>query len=133
VGAELAERVPAWTSCSLAPAASTRRWGNPWDQFYKIVVSRDFLRTDRAREAFDAADKDWDLTVVDEAAWANWTGRPERPRAEQPVRGYPADPGPLLAVVGAGRISNPYTPPTPPTATPHSQFARTREAASPHG
>jgi SNF2 family DNA or RNA helicase len=40
---------------------------NPWDQFDKIVVSRDFLRTDRAREAFDAADKDWDLAVVDEA------------------------------------------------------------------
>ena len=40
---------------------------NPWDQFDQIVVSRDFLRTDRAREAFDAADKDWDLAVVDEA------------------------------------------------------------------
>jgi superfamily II DNA/RNA helicase len=40
---------------------------NPWDQFDKIVVSRDFLRTERAREAFDAADKDWDLAVVDEA------------------------------------------------------------------
>jgi superfamily II DNA or RNA helicase len=40
---------------------------NPWDQFDRVVVSRDFLRTDRAREAFDAADKDWDLAVVDEA------------------------------------------------------------------
>ena len=40
---------------------------NPWDQFDRIVVSRDFLRTDRARETFDAADKDWDLAVVDEA------------------------------------------------------------------
>jgi superfamily II DNA or RNA helicase len=40
---------------------------NPWDQFDRIVVSRDFLRTDRAREAFDAADKEWDLTVIDEA------------------------------------------------------------------
>ena len=40
---------------------------NPWDQFDRIVVSRDFLRTDRAREAFDASDKDWDLTVIDEA------------------------------------------------------------------
>jgi hypothetical protein len=40
---------------------------NPWDQFDKVVVSRDFLRTDRAREAFDAAAKDWDLAVVDEA------------------------------------------------------------------
>lgn len=40
---------------------------NPWDQFDRIVVSRDFLRTDRAREAFDASEKDWDLTVIDEA------------------------------------------------------------------
>jgi superfamily II DNA or RNA helicase len=40
---------------------------NPWDQFDKVVVSRDFLRTDRAREAFDAAGRPWDLTVVDEA------------------------------------------------------------------
>jgi hypothetical protein len=31
------------------------------------VVSRDFLRTDRARKAFDAAAKEWDLAVVDEA------------------------------------------------------------------
>ena len=31
------------------------------------MVSRDFLRTDRARESFDAADKDWDLAVIDEA------------------------------------------------------------------
>jgi superfamily II DNA or RNA helicase len=41
--------------------------GNPWDEFDRVVVSRDFLRTDRAREAFDAAEKDWDLAVVDEA------------------------------------------------------------------
>ncbi len=40
---------------------------NPWDQFDHIVVSRDFLRTERAREAFDASEKDWDLAVVDEA------------------------------------------------------------------
>ena len=40
---------------------------NPWDQHDHIVVSRDFLRTDRARESFDAADKDWDLAVIDEA------------------------------------------------------------------
>jgi superfamily II DNA or RNA helicase len=40
---------------------------NPWDQHDHVVVSRDFLRTDRARQAFDAADKDWDLAVVDEA------------------------------------------------------------------
>ncbi len=40
---------------------------NPWDQFDRIVVSRDFLRTERARQAFDDADKEWDLAVVDEA------------------------------------------------------------------
>ena len=40
---------------------------NPWDQHDHIVVSRDFLRTPRAREAFEAAEKDWDLAVVDEA------------------------------------------------------------------
>lgn len=40
---------------------------NPWDQFDRVVVSRDFLRTDRAREAFDASARDWDLTVIDEA------------------------------------------------------------------
>jgi hypothetical protein len=37
---------------------------NPWDQFDRIVVSRDFLRTDRAREAFDAAAKELRLLCV---------------------------------------------------------------------
>ncbi len=40
---------------------------NPWDQHDRVVVSRDFLRTKRAREAFDAAARDWDLAVIDEA------------------------------------------------------------------
>src|SRR6266536_4109301 len=40
---------------------------NPWDQHDRVVVSRDFLRTERAREAFDAAGRDWDLAVIDEA------------------------------------------------------------------
>ncbi|MEX1009660.1 MAG: helicase-related protein [Acidimicrobiia bacterium] len=40
---------------------------NPWDQFDRVVVSRDFLRTDRARESFDAAEREWDLAVIDEA------------------------------------------------------------------
>jgi SNF2 family DNA or RNA helicase len=40
---------------------------NPWDQHDRIVVSRDFLRTSRARQAFEAAEKDWDLGVIDEA------------------------------------------------------------------
>jgi superfamily II DNA or RNA helicase len=40
---------------------------NPWDQLDRIVVSRDFLRTSRARQAFDTANKEWDLAVIDEA------------------------------------------------------------------
>jgi superfamily II DNA or RNA helicase len=40
---------------------------NPWDQFDRVVVSRDFLRTPLARHAFDAAGKEWDLAVIDEA------------------------------------------------------------------
>ena len=40
---------------------------NPWDQFDRVIVSRDFLRTERAREALAAADREWDLAVVDEA------------------------------------------------------------------
>jgi hypothetical protein len=30
-------------------------------------VSRDFLRTERARDALVAAEREWDLAVVDEA------------------------------------------------------------------
>jgi superfamily II DNA or RNA helicase len=40
---------------------------NPWDQFDWVVVSRDFLRRESVREAFEAAERDWDLAVVDEA------------------------------------------------------------------
>ena len=40
---------------------------NPWDHFDHIVVSRDFLRTERGRESFVAAERDWDLAVIDEA------------------------------------------------------------------
>jgi superfamily II DNA or RNA helicase len=40
---------------------------NPWDQHDRVVVSRDFLRTERAREAFEAAGRVWDLAVIDEA------------------------------------------------------------------
>ncbi|MDQ6840541.1 MAG: SNF2-related protein, partial [Actinomycetota bacterium] len=40
---------------------------NPWDQYDHLIVSRDFLKTQRVREAFDAADREWDLAVLDEA------------------------------------------------------------------
>ncbi|MFI7430711.1 helicase-related protein [Micromonospora sp. NPDC049836] len=40
---------------------------NPWDHFHRCIVSRDFLKTGRAKEAFDAAELAWDLAIVDEA------------------------------------------------------------------
>jgi superfamily II DNA or RNA helicase len=40
---------------------------NPWDEHHRIIVSRDFLKTGRVREAFDAAELSWDLAVLDEA------------------------------------------------------------------
>ncbi len=40
---------------------------NPWDVFDRIIVSRDFLRTERARDALVAAEREWDLAVIDEA------------------------------------------------------------------
>jgi superfamily II DNA/RNA helicase len=40
---------------------------NPWDQHDRIIVSRDFLKTKRTKEAFEAADREWDLAVLDEA------------------------------------------------------------------
>jgi superfamily II DNA or RNA helicase len=45
---------------------------NPWDQFDRIVVSRDFLRTERAREGFDAAIKAHGFTIaVDSNGYIN--------------------------------------------------------------
>ncbi len=40
---------------------------NPWDLFDRVIVSRDFLRTARAREALAQAEREWDLAVIDEA------------------------------------------------------------------
>lgn len=40
---------------------------NPWDVYDRVIVSRDFLKTDRVREAFDACERVWDLAVIDEA------------------------------------------------------------------
>ena len=40
---------------------------NPWDLFDRLIVSRDFLRTERVREALSQAEREWDLAVVDEA------------------------------------------------------------------
>jgi len=55
---------------------------NPWDVYNHIIASRDFLKTERVREAFENAERSWDLAVVDEA------------------HGY------TLAVDGKGLISN---------------------------
>jgi superfamily II DNA or RNA helicase len=40
---------------------------NPWDLFDRVIVSRDFLRTERVREALSQAEREWDLAVIDEA------------------------------------------------------------------
>lgn len=40
---------------------------NPWDLFDRVIVSRDFLRTERVRDALAQAEREWDLAVVDEA------------------------------------------------------------------
>jgi superfamily II DNA or RNA helicase len=40
---------------------------NPWDVYDHVIVSRDFLRTERVREAFENAERGWDLAVIDEA------------------------------------------------------------------
>jgi hypothetical protein len=64
---ELAERIQLDFVQLGAPQSDASLTENPWDQHDHIVVSRDFLRTERAREAFEAAEKDWDLAVIDEA------------------------------------------------------------------
>lgn len=40
---------------------------NPWDAHDLIIVSRDFLKREAVADAFAAAEKDWDLAIVDEA------------------------------------------------------------------
>jgi superfamily II DNA or RNA helicase len=40
---------------------------NPWDAHDRIIVSRDFLKSERGLDAFQGAELDWDLAVVDEA------------------------------------------------------------------
>ena len=40
---------------------------NPWDAHDLVIVSRDFLKREAVADAFAAAEKDWDLAVIDEA------------------------------------------------------------------
>ena len=40
---------------------------NPWDLIDRVIVSRDFLRTERVRDALAQAEREWDLAVIDEA------------------------------------------------------------------
>ncbi len=40
---------------------------NPWDVHDFVIVSRDFLRAEEVRDSFAAAERDWDLAIVDEA------------------------------------------------------------------
>jgi SNF2 family DNA or RNA helicase len=40
---------------------------NPWDQHSHVIVSRDFLRQEHVLEAFQEAELEWDLAILDEA------------------------------------------------------------------
>lgn len=40
---------------------------NPWDVHDIVIVSRDFLKTEDVAAAFAAAEKEWDLAIIDEA------------------------------------------------------------------
>jgi superfamily II DNA or RNA helicase len=40
---------------------------NPWDVYDHVIVSRDFLKSERVVEAFAHAERPWDLAVIDEA------------------------------------------------------------------
>jgi superfamily II DNA or RNA helicase len=40
---------------------------NPWDVYDYVIVSRDFLKSERVIEAFANAERRWDLAVIDEA------------------------------------------------------------------
>lgn len=40
---------------------------NPWDAHDLVIVSRDFLKREAVAETFAAAEKEWDLAIVDEA------------------------------------------------------------------
>ncbi len=40
---------------------------NPWDLYDFVIVSRDWLKREEVLDAFTAADKSWDLAILDEA------------------------------------------------------------------
>lgn len=40
---------------------------NPWDVYDYVIVSRDFLKSERVIEAFANGERRWDLAVIDEA------------------------------------------------------------------
>jgi superfamily II DNA or RNA helicase len=40
---------------------------NPWDVHDFVIVSRDFLRAEEVLDSFVAAERDWDLGIIDEA------------------------------------------------------------------
>ncbi len=64
---ELAERFQIDFTQLTSASFDASPTDNPWDTHDHVVVSRDFLRTERAREAFETAEKEWDLAVIDEA------------------------------------------------------------------
>ena len=64
---ELSERFQLSFQQMEASVFDSNPTDNPWDVFDRVIVSRDFLRTDRARESLAVAEREWDLAVIDEA------------------------------------------------------------------
>ena len=87
---------------------------NPWDQHDRVIVSRDFLKAERVREAFEAADREWDLAIIDEAH--GYTIATRRQREHQ---------GPERAVQGSGAVSRKSAPSDPVDC--HPPFREGRE------
>ncbi len=64
---ELAERFGLEFEQADASSFDSAVSGNPWDRFDRVIVSRDFLKGEQRLAAFKAAERPWDLAVIDEA------------------------------------------------------------------
>ena len=64
---ELAERFGIHCAQFDASTLDANPTQNPWDLHDFVIVSRDWLKREEVLDAFAAADKDWDLAILDEA------------------------------------------------------------------
>lgn len=64
---ELAERFGIHCAQFDASTLDANPTQNPWDLHDFVIVSRDWLKREEVLDAFSAAEKGWDLAIVDEA------------------------------------------------------------------